>query len=215
MKKLFIVIFICLTSNLSIIAQSAAEIYARAQEEREEVHEFACERIIECNLPKTTLWINLKKWISSQFKKYKYVVDVEDKDEGVIIIKWTAGPNRTYSLYTAITYGATYQVDVREKKYRIKIFDAFADTSPDNIDILNGLSYKYLKKAENELNLTKTICKKLNYSEKWPLDDHFIEVMNSEEELKSPMSSVKYQFETYNNELLKSLKNAMKYVDDF
>ena len=46
---------------------------------------FEYEEVIPVNLSKAVLWINLKKWVSSNFSSYKHVVDMEDKKQPINI----------------------------------------------------------------------------------------------------------------------------------
>lgn len=101
------------------------------------------------------------------------------------------------------------------KKYRIKAYDAFADTEPDHLDHMYGATRKYLKMVEEDLKKTKEICRKLNYTEKWPLNNQYIDVMESEERLNHEMSLVCYDYEKRCKTLLESLKKAMNVEDDF
>lgn len=48
------------------------------------------QQVVETNLSKSLMWINLKKWVSSTFKDYKSVVDFEDKEVGVMTLKWNS-----------------------------------------------------------------------------------------------------------------------------
>ena len=210
MKKV-ICLFLLLLSQLSIYAQ----VDMIQTESKETDNLFKYEEVVPSNIPQSVMWLNLKKWVSSSFNNYKYVVDIEDKDAGLMIIKWSAGPYHSFSMYTAITFQATFQIDIREKKYRIKVYDAFADTEPDNIDHMYGATRKYLKMIREDLEKTKKICNKLNYSEKWALDNHFISVMENEKELNHAMSLVCYEYTDCCQALLDSLKKAMNIEDDF
>ena len=209
--KIVICLFLLLLSQLSINAQ-----VDKIQTESKEIdYLFKYEEVVPSNIPQSVMWLNLKKWVSSSFNKYKYVVDIEDKNAGLMIIKWSAGPYHSFSMHTAITFQATFQIDIREKKYRIKVYDAFADTEPDHLDHMRGATRKYLKMVEDDLKTTKEICKKLNYSEKWALDNHYISVMESEKELNHAMSLVRYDYTDCCKALLDSLKKAMNVEDDF
>lgn len=210
MKKV-ICLFLLLLSQLSINAQ-----VDKIQTESKEIdYLFKYEEVVPSNIPQSVMWLNLKKWVSSSFNKYKYVVDIEDKDAGLMIIKWSAGVYHSFSIYTAITFQATFQIDIRDAKYRIKVYDAFADTEPDHLDHMRGATRKFLKMVEDDLKTTKEICKKLNYSEKWALDNHYISVMESEKELNHAMSLVRYDYTDCCKALLDSLKKAMNVEDDF
>ena len=125
-------------------------------EDKESIYLFKHEEVVSSTLPQATLWINLKKWISSTFDNYKYVVDLEDKETGMMIVKWTAGPLHSLaSRYLAITYGGSFQIDVREKKYRIKVYNAFAKAETDNVDDLDVLPGIIRIIRKNELKIKK------------------------------------------------------------
>lgn len=192
-----------------------AQISIEQDKSEESSYLFKYEEIVPTNLSQSIMWLNLKKWVSSSFNKYNYVVDIEDKDAGLMIVKWSAGQYHSFSIYTAITFQATFQIDVRDKKYRIKVYDAFADTEPDHLDHLKGGTSKFLKMVEDDLKTSKKICQKLNYSEKWSLDSHFINVMNNEEDLNHAMSLVRYDYTKCCKTLLDSLKAALIVEDDF
>ena len=210
MKKV-ICLFLLLLSQLSINAQ-----VDKIQTESKEIdYLFKYEEVVPSNIPQSVMWLNLKKWVSSSFNKYKYVVDIEDKDAGLMIIKWSAGAYHSFSIYTAITFQATFQIDIRDAKYRIKVYDAFADTEPDHLDHMRGATRKFLKMVEDDLKTTKEICKKLNYSEKWVLDNHYISVMESEKELNHAMSLVRYDYTDCCKALIEKKKKAMNVEDDF
>lgn len=206
---------ICLLLSLLSLLPISAQVDMTQTEGKESKYLFKFEEVVPSNIPKSVMWLNLKKWVSSSFNKYKYVVDIEDKDAGLMIIKWSTGPYHSFSMYTAITFQATFQIDIREEKYRIKVYDAFADTEPDHLNHMRGATRKSLKMVEDDLKTTKEICKKLNYSEKWALDNHFISVMESEKELNHAMSMVRYDYTDCCKALLDSLKKAMNVEDDF
>ena len=206
---------ICMFLLLLGIMPISAQVDKGQTESKESIYLFKYEEVVPSNIPQSVMWLNLKKWVSSSFNKYEYVVDLEDKETGLMIIKWSAGPYHSFSVYTAITYQATFQIDIRDKKYRIKVYDAFADTKPDHLDHMRGATRKFLKMVEDDLKKTKEICKKLNYTEKWPLNGQFISVMESEVGLKHEMSLVCYDYEKCCKTLLDSLKKAMKVEDDF
>ena len=206
---------ICLFFLLLSLLPISAQVDEKIKKNKETDYLFKYEEVVPSNIPQSVMWLNLKKWVSSSFNKYKYVVDIEDKNAGLMIIKWSAGPYHSFSMHTAITFQATFQIDIREKKYRIKVYDAFADTEPDHLDHMYGATRKYLKMVEEDLKKTKEICRKLNYTEKWPLNNQFIDVMESEERLNHEMSLVCYDYEKCCKTLLESLKKAMNVEDDF
>lgn len=221
--KIIYFILLLLLSHLSIMAQGdSLTIVVNTEtglyQPNKAVSSFNYEEVVQSALPKSTLWVNLKKWVSSTFNTYRYVVDLEDKEAGVMIVKWSTGQYHPFTRYIAVTYHATFQIDVREKKYRIKVYDAFANIEPDNLDNLHYATRSAIKIVEGHLLEAKEIGEKLNNSEeKWPLDNHFISIMEAETnyELKRDMSSVQNEYNNCCKSLLSSLKSAMGIVDDF
>lgn len=164
------------------------------------------EYIINNSLSKSAMWINLKKWISSTFNSYKCVVDLEDKENGVIIIKWQAGMPEHYSsdLLTTIAEG-TLQIDVRENKYRIRKSDEYISVKVNRIDARNMSTYR-LESSLRELNEIKGVFKsgKIHYKD---LKD---------EDFPSKAQLMYYDYlEIVNGKLIYSLKKQMAYTDDF
>lgn len=45
------------------------------------------QEVVETEMTKKEMWINLKKWISSNFNSYEHVVDLEDEEAGIISVK--------------------------------------------------------------------------------------------------------------------------------
>ena len=201
-RKLFILL-LCL----------ACVIVANARDE-ENINSFVYEEVVTTDLSKVVLWINLKKWISSSFLSYQHAVDMEDKEAGVIIIKWISSLKYPVSTNWSAQYEATYQIDVRDGKYRIKIYNTNARIEPDYENIkTKSMADVYV--AERELGLTKEIGDSLCQSQIWPLNNKFIHVMNNEARFTIVMNAVKEGYEEFNSILLDSLKSAMAVKDDF
>ena len=177
---------------------------------------FEYEEIVQINQSKSVLWINLKKWISSNFSSYNRVVDMEDKDAGVLVVKWRSGEEKPYSQYWTAQYEATYQIDVRENKYRIKIYNSSVDTKQDiDRDKMKLMSTPSLKQAIKDLEIVVDICKSLQGTPKWNLDNRYLKVMETNSNYEPTMKAVKNGYQTFNSSVLRSLKDAMSKVDDF
>ena len=92
------------------------------------------EYIEDVDLSKNELWLNLKTWISGTFNKYKGVVDLENEEAGRIILKSKVKVNSDqeclghYGIMDAF-FSFSLQVDCRDQKYRITIFDRSIDFS--------------------------------------------------------------------------------------
>lgn len=177
---------------------------------------FEYEEVVQVELSKTVLWINLKKWISSNFSSYKYVVDMEDKDAGILVVKWNTVDEHSYSRYWSARYEATYQIDVRDNKYRIKIYNSLAQVKPaiTSSDMKN-MSTTSLKQAVKELKMLVAISESLGDTAEWPLNSRFLQVMSSNSDYEPYMRSVKDEYYKFNYAILNSLKTSMKTVDDF
>lgn len=175
---------------------------------------FDYEEVVPVELPKSVLWVNVKRWVSSNFESYKHVVDMEDKDAGIIIIKWTSGEEKPHSMYWTAKYEATYQIDVRDNKYRIKIYNASVSTHPD-IEDVDYMPMNAVKNAKKALQTMISISERFKNSSQWKLDSKYLEVMNSNTEFTPVMESIKNGYNSFNEKILNSLKAAMVYVDDF
>lgn len=202
-KKIFLISTLCLACMMVANAQGEEKNYS-----------FVHEEVVTTDLSKVVLWINLKKWISSSFSSYQHVVDMEDKEAGVIIIKWKSSLKYPASTNWSAQYEATYQIDVRDGKYRIKIYNSNARIEPDYENIKQK-SMADLIVAERELGLAKDIGDSLCQSQIWPLNDQYIHVMNNKARFTIVMNAVKEGYEEFNNILLDSLKSAMAVKDDF
>lgn len=199
------------------------------------------EEVIETNLSKELMWLNLKKWVSSQFNNYKYVVDLEDKAAGALIIKW----NHPFSSPTCNAIlpiaNATYQIDIKENKYRIKILEGTVKVDPNVNNHLSDLPTKelYLLKRDLEFIMNTSISH-FNSSPTWRMDSQYEKVLsnyklsldeipqykdkkktkiNNKWERKNRemkiLNDVKDGYLSINTFLYESLKKAIITTDDF
>ena len=110
---------ICLFFLLLSLLPISAQVDEPLTKNKETDYLFKYEEVVPSNIPQSVMWLNLKKWVSSSFNKF------EDKNAGLMIIKWSAGPYHSFSMHTAITFQATFQIDIREKKRRIAHFAGY------------------------------------------------------------------------------------------
>lgn len=202
MKKSILILLLCLTNVVYVMAQDVNK------------NGFEYEEVVPSDQSKAILWINLKKWVSSNFSSYQHVVDMEDKDAGIMIIKWNSGQESPSSSYWTVQYNATYQIDVRENKYRIKIYNSNAHVKP-NIGNVKTMSTSSLRLAQDELKKVIGISEALQGSETWSLDNKYLEVMEYNSAYYETMHSVKLGFDLFNSMILNSLKTSMVNKDDF
>lgn len=115
-------------------------------------------RVIESNLLKDKLWANLKKWIAKEFVSYKYTVDMEDRDNGTIILKFNSFDECGAGAFVDLSINATLQVDVKDKKYRYLISDAYFKLKPNQIcDNMKFLSTSFLEQAKINLEAAQNL----------------------------------------------------------
>ena len=139
---------------------------------------------------------------------------MEDKDAGILVVKWNSGVVNPYSRYWTAKYEATFQIDVRDNKYRIKIYNSSAYTKPANMDIKN-MSTSSLNYAMKELETIVEICRSLQGTETWNLDNRYFQVMGLNSNYKPIMKAVKDSYMTFKDQILNSLKVSMTKIDDF
>ena len=201
---------------IKVNAQVIGQVVADSPQIENEVKStgFEYEEVLPVNLSKAVLWINLKKWVSSNFSSYKHVVDMEDKDAGILIVKWNSNKENPYSSHWSAQYEATYQIDVRENKYRIKIYNSTARLKPSDEDY-KYMSTESLKQAQKELETIMAICESLQGTSTLNLDNQYLKVMESNSRYEPIMRAVKDSYMTFNSYVLKSLKEAMIKTDDF
>lgn len=185
--------------------------------------------VIETKISKDQMWINLKKWVSSNFANYKYVVDMEEKVAGLMVIKWNtilpAIPNN-YSMskgYLSFSMESSITIEVKENKYRFTI--PFGSVSPSIANIstreLQLTGSAGLDMIKKELTLIEKISR--NYysgSTTWNLDDRYNEILK-DYTLNGPSGDLFFLRtikDNYNSEIIKirsSLLKNMILIDDF
>lgn len=107
--------------------------------------------VIETNVSKDLMWINLKKWISSEFNSYDHVVDLEDKKNGIIIIKWKNPTVLDPSEFLKLIISSTIEIDIKDNKFRYIVSDGQVLATP-NIDDPSRMTTSSINLAENDIN---------------------------------------------------------------
>lgn len=144
------------------------------------------EEVVETGLSKDVMWLNLKKWVSTNFNNYRYVVDLEDKDAGLLIIKWSSPFAFDVSSALKMTASATYQVDVKDGKYRLKVSDTNVKVDPS----ISNSEYKSTNTIKQEIKdlefVVEVSSKYFKSSPIWHIDNDFHSIVESfESELNS------------------------------
>lgn len=113
------------------------------------------ETIRESPLSKDDMWHNLRRWVSLTFDRSD-VIDMEDAGRGTMIVKW-ACPVKIASEFIDPVVSATYQIDVREGKYRVRClapkisfrivrpsgFDDYTPLNSADINLITGLAQRF------------------------------------------------------------------------
>lgn len=115
------------------------------------------EEVVETTLTKDVMWNNLKKWVSSNFNSSKNVVDLEDKENGVLIIK-SRFSIPSFARVLDLRAESVLQIDVRDNKYRIRLSDEYINIGPD-LSNRDGLSSSELREMADDLELIVNVVK--------------------------------------------------------
>ena len=195
--------------------------------------------VVPSQLSKSELWINAKKWISSSFRNYKHTVDMEDKESGTIILKFTSSLDFAGGIYVKYKINATLKIDIRENKYRYTFSDVTYSVEPSSF-LEGNLSYlpkDHLEEAEIYLLAAKTLAYRNSVSPSLKNDiisykremENTKKYKNEKDEKKNKVTkeykkaeakyeiaqSIESGYNSMRSEVGQSLKEAMEFKDDF
>lgn len=140
------------------------------------------QEIIETGMTKKDMWINLKKWVSSNFNSYEHVVDLEDEEAGVISVKWKNRVGLNSSKYIKILISSTIKIDIKDNKYRYTLSDEQVVIEP-NIGHASDMSYSELNESISDLEFVEQFCTEYyNESAKIQIDDKFTSILKEYKE---------------------------------
>lgn len=194
------------------------------------------EEVVETTLTKDVMWVNLKKWVSSNFNSYKYVVDLEDKENGVLIVK-SKFSIPSLARVLDLRAESVLQLDVRDNKYRIRLSDEYINIGPD-LSGRDGLSSDELRQMASDLELIVNVVKteRVLVDNIPPMIEEQTEIFkgipkykNEKAEKKGRVSSeytrkerdiailseMLLKYTSIKESIIESLKKQMVYVDDF
>ncbi len=185
--------------------------------------------IVETELSKDQMWINIKKSIPLIFSDKNYIIEMEDKETGVIIIKWNSKLPVIFSNYSMkngylnLSLESSLTIEIKDNKYRYSVPFGVIQVSlnPPTSSDLQFMGETALNLISKDLNLIAEISEKYYLeSMTWNLDltydriiYDFTNVGRSEE-----FYFIKELKETYMQEIL-NVKNAIYnkiiILDDF
>lgn len=196
--------------------------------------------VVHTQLSKSEMWINAKKWISSSFKDYKHTVDMEDKESGTIIMKFTFQGTSRWEFVNHII-DATLKIDVRDNKYRYTFSDVTYRLEPS--DRINNGNFTYwsnylLETAKSYLEAAEVLTEKgpaidsslQNDVKKYKsVLDNTVKYKNEKDAKKDKYTkeymkvdafyqianSIETDYTSLRNYLVNSLKESMIFEDDF
>jgi len=194
--------------------------------------------VVNSELSKVQLWSNLKRWVATTFVSYKHTVDMEDKDAGTMIVKYNATSGA--GTYTEAVVNAVLQVDVKENKYRIKIYNPSFKLRPNSRAkyLQNITTTSLLENAKIELKAAENVLYMGvgSYEELLATTDFYKtqkektpKYLKPKDEEKGKVNPeyLKYEKAAYlceqlrlchyynKGDILYSLQKVMKYNDDF
>lgn len=143
MKKILI-LFLMLSISVVFTFSQTEEVYSKQE-------------IIETTLSKSEMWINLKKWVSEIYRNSKYVIDIEDKESGLMVIKWTTFCNETS--YGVVNGGHSFaiensiKIEIKDNKYRYTLPKGYVNISSGymSYETIKNLSITTIQIIECEL----------------------------------------------------------------
>ena len=194
------------------------------------------EEVVETTLTKEVMWNNLKKWVSSSFNSSKNVVDLEDKENGVLIIK-SRFSIPSFAKILDLRAEPVLQIDVRDNKYRIRLSDEYINIGPD-LSSRDGLSSDELREMANDLELIVNVVKteRVLVYDISPMIEEQTEIFNGMQKFKNEKAEKKgnvlpeyarkerdiailtemvLKYTSIKESIISSLKKQMVYVDDF
>lgn len=132
------------------------------------------EIVRESPLSKDDMWHNLRRWVSLTFDRSD-VIDMEDAGRGTMIVKW-ACPVKAASEFIDPVVSATYQIDVREGRYRVRClapkisfrivrpvgFDEYTPLNSADINLITGLAQRFYGGSLD-----------------WPVDETYDNILNA------------------------------------
>jgi hypothetical protein len=138
--------------------------------------EMNVDKIFESGETKDVLYSKSKMFISEMFKSANDVIQLDDKENGVILVKGVIKESFNYSMQTLDYYFSfTMKIYVKDNKYRVVISDVYNSSAP----------YKYNKLLIN--NYRGAFNDNLPKSKYW-------ELMES---LSSSLNNFSLSFENY------------------
>lgn len=161
------------------------------------------QEVVETGMTKKDMWINLKKWVSSNFNSYEHVVDLEDEEAGVISVKWKNRVGLNSSKYIKMLVSSTLNVDVKDNKYRYTLADAQIVIEP-NVGHTSEMSINELAEGISDLEFFEQFCTQhYNGSTKIQMDNKFANILK---EYKQKVESTP----KYKNEKKKKISKEWK-----
>ena len=136
--------------------------------------EFAAETIGKSTLSKDDMWHNLRLWVSLTFDRSD-VIDMEDAGHGTMVVKW-ACPVKVSSEFIEPVVSATYLIDVRDGRYRVRCLSpkvTFNIVRPSGFD-------DYTPLTAPEINLVTGLSRRFYAGGlEWPIDETYDNIMNA------------------------------------
>jgi len=120
MTRAFFILLISLSTGFVLIADAQSKVDSILNLYKyNEQGRVSFEKVWEPNLSKKEIFKNAKKWIAINYIDYTRVVKLEDEPNGLIIYKGIS----TLPSGIGYRYEFTVQIDIKDNKFRIKLYD--------------------------------------------------------------------------------------------
>lgn len=138
----------------------------------------ATETIAATELSQKEQWHNLKRWVALTFDKSD-VIDMEDAERGTMVIKWSY-PVKFDSDFISAAVTATYLVDVRDGKYRLKKISPRVSFQFMRSPIMDEYDNDKIIQANADIRLLNGLASQFfGGSFDWPIDSTYDEIASA------------------------------------
>lgn len=125
-------------------------------------------KVVEVGADKDQTWSNLHNWISNNFTSNS-VIDSDDKDNGVMEVKYSVCFDSPISRFLAYECNLRIRIEVKDGKFRYKAFaPSISVISNPNLET-KYMSYGQIEQGSNDLKFIIRTSEEYNLGELWQI----------------------------------------------
>lgn len=222
MRKAYLLLLVLCLSNSTISAVNLPESYNFVVDQITYINSLEIGDFVitgESNLTKDEMFVNIKRWAAAS-SDIKLSIEFEDRDSGLIIIKWLK-PVNSGNRYLDFTATSTYTIDLKDNAYRIQVKNSEMLLEPADMNV-HSMSSSSLEAAINTLE----IIEEEYPSQHCKIDEQLLDkisrysdLVNSTPKYKSPKDEQKgkvtsaYKKVAQRKEILDSILNGFNTIN--